>query len=57
MYLYSSFLTSSFWTNYRQQSSASVEELLSSKDCSVDRLLNDDDILQEFKNLNDKLIN
>jgi hypothetical protein len=33
-----------------------VEELLNSKNCTVDKLLNDDDILQEFKNLNDKLI-
>lgn len=50
------FLSSNFWTNYRCQSSASIEDLLSSKDCSVDKLLDDDDCLQEFKNYNDKLI-
>jgi hypothetical protein len=50
------FLSSNFWTNYRCSSSASVEDLLSSKDCTVDKLLNDDDCLQEFKNYNDKLI-
>jgi len=33
-----------------------VEELLNNKDCSVEKLLEDDDCLQEFKNLNDKLI-
>ena len=50
------FLSSNFWTNYRCSSSASVEDLLSSKDCTVDKLLDDDDCLQEFKNYNDKLI-
>lgn len=50
------FLSSNFWTNYRCSSSASVEDLLSSKECTVDKLLDDDDCLQEFKNYNDKLI-
>jgi len=50
------FLSSNFWTNYRCQSSASIEDLLNSKDCTVDKLLDDDDCLQEFKNFNDKLI-
>ena len=50
------FLSSNFWSNYRCQSSASIEDLLNSKDCSVDKLLDDDDCLQEFKNYNDKLI-
>ena len=50
------FLSSNFWTNYRCQSSASVEDLLSSPECTVDKLLDDDDCLQEFKNYNDKLI-
>ena len=50
------FLSSNFWTNYRCQSSASIEDLLNSKDCTVDKLLDDDDCLQEFKNYNDKLI-
>merc|ERR1712086_966556 len=50
------FLSSNFWTNYRCSSSASVEDLLSSKDCTVDKLLDDDDCLQEFTNYNDKLI-
>lgn len=50
------FLSSNFWTNYRCQSSASIEDLLNNKDCTVDKLLDDDDCLQEFKNFNDKLI-
>ena len=50
------FLSSNFWTNYRCQSSASIEDLLNNKDCTVDKLLDDDDYLQEFKNYNDKLI-
>ena len=50
------FLSSNFWTNYRCSSSASVEDLLSNKECTVDKLLDDDDCLQEFKNYNDKLI-
>jgi hypothetical protein len=51
------FLNSTFWSSYRNQSSASIEEILTSKDCTVEKLLEDDDCLQEFKNLNDKLIN
>ena len=50
------FLSSNFWTNYRCTSSASIEDLLNNKDCTVDKLLDDDDCLQEFKNYNDKLI-
>ena len=50
------FLSSNFWTNYRCQSSASVEDLLNSKDCTVEKLLDDDDCLQELRNFNDKLI-
>ena len=50
------FLSSNFWTNYRCQSSASIEDLLNSKNCTVDKLLDDDDCLQELKNFNDKLI-
>jgi len=50
------FLSSNFWTNYRCQSSASIEDLLNSKDCTVDKLLDDDDCLQELKNFNEKLI-
>mgnify|MGYP006893267297 CR=1 len=50
------FLSSNFWTNYRCQSSASIEDLLNSKGCTVEKLLDDDDCLQELKNFNDKLI-
>jgi len=50
------FLSSNFWTNYRCTSSASIEDLLNNKECTVDKLLDDDDCLQEFKNYNDKLI-
>ena len=50
------FLSSNFWTNYRCQSSPSIEDMLNNKECSVDKLLDDDDCLQEFKNFNDKLI-
>jgi len=50
------FLSSNFWSSYRCQSSASIEDLLNNKECTVDKLLDDDDCLQEFKNHNDKLI-
>jgi hypothetical protein len=50
------FLSSNFWTNYRCQSSASIEDLLNSKGCTVEKLLDDDDCLQELKNFNKKLI-
>jgi hypothetical protein len=50
------FLSSNFWNNYRCQSSASIEDLLNRKDCTVDKLLDDDDCLQELKNFNEKLI-
>jgi hypothetical protein len=50
------FLSSNFWTNYRCQSSQSIEDLLNKKDCTVDKLLDDDDCLQELKNFNEKLI-
>jgi hypothetical protein len=50
------FLNSTFWSSYRNQSSASIEDILNKKDCTVEKLLEDDDCLQEFKNLNDKLI-
>lgn len=50
------FLTTGFWNSYRCQTSQSIEDLLNSKDCTVDKLLEDDDCLQEFKNFNDKLI-
>jgi hypothetical protein len=53
---FNGFLSSNFWTNYRCQSSASIEDLLNNKDCTVDKLLDDDDCIQEFKNYNDKLI-
>ena len=32
------FLSSNFWSNYRCQSSASIEDLLNSKECSVDKI-------------------
>ena len=51
------FLNSNFWQNYRNQSSPSIEDLLSKPDCSVEKLLDDDDVLQEFKNQNNKLLN
>ena len=49
-------MTTNFWQNYRCQTSQSIEDLLNAPDCSVDKLLEDDDCLQEFKNFNDKLI-
>lgn len=49
-------MNSTFWASYRSQGSASMEEVLKKKDCSVEMILEDDDCLQEFKNLNDKLI-
>jgi hypothetical protein len=57
MLSFGGFLNSTFWSSYRNQSSASIEEILTSKECTVDKLLEDEDCLQEFKNLNDKLIN
>jgi len=51
------FLNSNFWTNYRAQSSQSIEEALNQKNCSVENLLDDDDLIQEFKNHNEKLLN
>ena len=56
MLSFGGFLSSNFWNSYRHPGSQSIEELLNSDDCTVDKLLADDDILQEFKNLNDKLI-
>ena len=50
------FLSSNFWTSYRCQSSASIEDLLNNKECTVEKLLDDDDCLQELKNFNEKLI-
>jgi len=42
------FLQNNFWTSYRA-GSPSIEELLNKEDCTVEMLLEDDDILQEFK--------
>ena len=50
------FLSSNFWNTYRCQTSPSIEELLNNKECTVDKLLDDEDCLQEFKNFNEKLI-
>jgi hypothetical protein len=50
------FLQGNFWQSYRPQNSHSIEDLLKDKDCSVEKLLEDDDILQEFKGNNEKLI-
>ena len=50
------FLSSNFWNNYRCQSSQSIEDLLNNKDCTIDKLLDDEDCLQELKNFNEKLI-
>jgi len=33
-----------------------VEDLLSKEDCSVEKLLDDEDLLTEFKNHNEKLL-
>jgi len=50
------FLNTNFWQSYRQQSSPTIETLLGNKDCTVERLLDDDDVLSEFKNSNEKLL-
>ena len=39
------FLTTNFWQNYRCQTSQSIEDLLNAPDCTVDKLLEDDDCL------------
>jgi hypothetical protein len=56
MLSFGGFLNSSFWSSYRSPSSTSIEEILNNKECSVEKLLEDDDCLQEFKNLNEKLV-
>ncbi len=56
MLSFGGFLNSTFWSTYRCPGSQSIEELLNNEDCNVDKLLADDDVLQEFKNLNEKLI-
>jgi hypothetical protein len=50
------FLNNNFWNTYRT-GSPSIEELLNKDDCTVEHLLEDDDILQEFKSQNQKLLN
>ncbi len=50
------FLNSTFWSTYRTQGSSSIEDLLNSDECTVEKLLEDDDVLSEFKSMNDKLI-
>lgn len=50
------FLNSNFWQTYRQHGSPSIEDLLSKDDCTVEKLLDDEDIIQEFKTQNNKLL-
>ena len=50
------FLNSNFWQTYRAHGSPSIEDLLSKPDCTVEKLLDDDDVLQEFKTQNQKLL-
>ena len=50
------FLNSNFWQTYRQHGSPSIEDLLSKPDCTVEKLMDDEDILQEFKTQNNKLL-
>lgn len=53
---YGRFLNTNFWQTYRQRGSASIEDLLSNPDCTVEKLLDDEDVLQEFKSQNSKLL-
>jgi hypothetical protein len=46
----------SFFGIGRPQSSASVEELLNREECNVEMLMDDEDIIQEFRNMNNKLV-
>lgn len=46
---------SNFWMGFASRSE-SIESLLKSEDCSVDKLLDDGDCLQEFKDRNEDLI-
>jgi len=48
-------LNNNFWNTYRT-GSPSIEELLNKENCTVEMLLEDDDILQEFKSQNQKLL-
>lgn len=51
------FLNSNFWSSYKNQASQSIETLLTKEGgCTVEELLNDDDVIQELKNNNEKLI-
>jgi len=52
MFQFGGLLNTNFWQNYRQPSSPSIEDLLSKKDCTVEMLLDDDDIIQEFQQQN-----
>lgn len=56
VFLFFRFLNSNFWQTYRQHGSPSIEDLLSKPDCTVEKLLNDEDVLQEFKTQNSKLL-
>ena len=47
----------SFWNTFRGfQSSQAFEELLNSPDTTLFEVLDDDDVIQELKNQNNKLI-
>ena len=56
MISFGGFLNSNFWQTYNPHRSPSVEDLLSKSDCSVEKLLDDEDIIQEFKTQNSKLL-
>ena len=47
---------SNFWSSFKQQPSESIENLLKQADCPLEDLLDDEDILQEFKNSNKNLL-
>ena len=47
----------SFWNTFRGfQSSQAFEELLNNTDTTLSEVLDDDDVIQELKNQNNKLI-
>ena len=50
------FLNTNFWSSYANKPSQSIDNLVGKPECTVEKLLEDDDVLSEFKNGNEKLI-
>ena len=55
MFNFGNFLSSNFWANYRSTESEKIKELLESNECSVEKLMDEADFLQELKYSNASL--